>query len=81
MRIALDAMGGDYAPGPIVQGAVEAVRSMNGSTEVILVGDRAKIETALGECGADGRGLEIFHCTQTVGMDESPVEALRRALG
>jgi len=78
MRIALDAMGGDYAPGPIVQGAVEAVRSMNGSTEVILVGDRAKIESALGECGADGRGLEIFHCSQTVGMDESPVEALRR---
>lgn len=77
MRIALDAMGGDYAPGPIVQGAVEAVRCMNG-TEVILVGDRAKIESALTECGADGRGLEIFHCTQTVGMDESPVEALRR---
>ncbi len=77
MRIALDAMGGDFAPGPIVQGAVEAVRSQKG-TEVILVGDRAKIESVLADCGADGHGLEIFHCTQTVEMDESPVEALRR---
>ena len=46
MRIALDAMGGDFAPAPIVQGAVEAVRSLNG-IEVILVGDRTQVETAL----------------------------------
>jgi glycerol-3-phosphate acyltransferase PlsX len=77
MRIALDAMGGDFAPGPIVQGAVEAARQLNG-TEIILVGDRGRIESALSDCGANGHGLEIFHCTQTVGMDESPVEALRR---
>jgi glycerol-3-phosphate acyltransferase PlsX len=77
MRIALDAMGGDFAPGPIVQGAVEAARQQNG-TDIILVGDRTKIESALSDCGANGHGLEIFHCSQTVGMDESPVEALRR---
>jgi glycerol-3-phosphate acyltransferase PlsX len=77
MRIALDAMGGDYAPGPIVQGAVEASREPNGA-EIILVGDRTRIESALSDCGANGHGLEIFHCSQTVGMDESPVEALRR---
>jgi glycerol-3-phosphate acyltransferase PlsX len=77
MRIALDAMGGDFAPDPIVQGAVEAARQLGG-TEIILVGDRSRIETALYQCGANGHGLEIFHCSQTVGMDESPVEALRR---
>ena len=77
MRIALDAMGGDFAPGPIVRGAVEAVRDGFG-TEIVLVGDRGKIEQALASCGSEARGLEIYHCTQTVGMDESPVEALRR---
>ncbi len=75
MRIALDAMGGDFAPGPIVQGAVEAVRDLPG-TEVVLVGDRAQIEPHL--AGGDTSGIEIFHCTQNIGMDESPVEALRR---
>jgi glycerol-3-phosphate acyltransferase PlsX len=70
-------MGGDFAPGPIVQGAVEAVRDL-ADTEVVLVGDRAKIEPVLDNCGAPARGVEIFHCTQTIGMDESPVEALRR---
>jgi glycerol-3-phosphate acyltransferase PlsX len=77
MRIALDAMGGDYAPGPIVQGAVEAVEGGDG-IEVTLVGDRAQVETALAACGGPTRGVEFFHCTQTIGMDESPVEALRR---
>src|SRR5262245_775067 len=77
MRIALDAMGGDFAPGPIVQGAVEASRQLQG-TEIILVGDRTRIESALSDYGVNGHGLEIFHCSQTVGMDESPVEALRR---
>ncbi len=77
MRIALDAMGGDYAPGPIVQGAVEAVGSLDG-VEVILVGDREQIEPALASPNGQTRGLEIFHCTQNIGMDESPVEALRR---
>lgn len=77
MRIALDAMGGDFAPGPIVQGAVEAVQSSDG-IEVILVGDRVQVEAALAGCGTQSQGLEIFHCTQNIGMDESPVEALRR---
>ncbi len=77
MRIALDAMGGDYAPGPIVQGAVEAVRSLS-DIDVILVGDRAKIEASLEALNASSERLEIFHCTQNIEMDESPVEALRR---
>jgi glycerol-3-phosphate acyltransferase PlsX len=76
MRIALDAMGGDYAPDPIVQGALDAVRDLEG-VEVILVGDRARIEPLLAG-GAPTDRLEIFHCTQNIEMDESPVEALRR---
>src|SRR5216684_7612676 len=77
MRIALDAMGGDYAPGPIVAGAVHAVTADSG-LHVLLVGDRAQIEPCL-QAGAllDDR-LEIFHCTQAITMEEAPVLALRK---
>ena len=42
MRIALDAMGGDFAPGPIVAGAVAAVAAEPELT-VVLVGDQAQV--------------------------------------
>ena len=77
MRIALDAMGGDHAPGPIVAGALQAV-AQDPELRVVLVGDRAQVQPCL---PADSNGLdrvEIFHCTQVVGMDESPVLALRK---
>ena len=76
MRIALDAMGGDHAPGPIVAGAVAAVAA-EPELHVVLVGDQAQIEPLLPPGDARGR-LHVFHATQVVGMDEKPVEALRR---
>src|SRR5690349_15880568 len=75
MRIALDAMGGDHAPGPIVAGAVQAVQAEPELT-VVLVGDQARIEPLLGS--ASRERLDVFHCTQVVGMEDKRVEALRR---
>jgi glycerol-3-phosphate acyltransferase PlsX len=78
MRIALDAMGGDYAPGPIVVGAVEAVREWPDLT-VMLVGDQARIDAELAKLPDSPRNrLPIVHASQVVGMDEKPVEALRK---
>jgi glycerol-3-phosphate acyltransferase PlsX len=77
MQIALDAMGGDHAPGPVVAGAVQAVTA-DPALRVILVGDQAQIEPCLPGDGTARQRLEVFHCTQTVGMDESPVVALRK---
>ncbi|AGA25751.1 phosphate acyltransferase PlsX [Singulisphaera acidiphila] len=78
MRIALDAMGGDHAPGPIVAGAVEAVHDQPGLT-VVLVGDRDRIEAELAKAPqADLDRLPIVHASQVVGMEEKPVEALRK---
>jgi glycerol-3-phosphate acyltransferase PlsX len=74
MRIALDAMGGDHAPGPIVAGAVQAVAA-DPELTVVLVGDQAQVEPLLPAARAR---LEIFHCTQVVGMEDSPVVALRK---
>jgi glycerol-3-phosphate acyltransferase PlsX len=75
MQIALDAMGGDFAPGPIVKGAVQAVADDEG-LRVVLVGDQGQIEPHL--AGAHRDRLEIFHCTQAIGMEESPVVGLRK---
>jgi phosphate acyltransferase len=77
MRIALDAMGGDDAPGPIVAGAVQAVAADLG-LQVVLVGDRAQLERYLEPAGLATGRLEIFHCTQAIAMEETPVVALRK---
>jgi glycerol-3-phosphate acyltransferase PlsX len=77
MDIGLDAMGGDHAPGPIVAGAVQAVAADPG-LRVVLVGDRAQVETLLPKDGPPAGRLDIFHCTQVITMEESPVLALRQ---
>ncbi len=77
MRVALDAMGGDHAPAPIVAGAITAV-TKDPELTVVLVGDRAQVEPLLASVPHLRPRLEIFHCTQVIGMDESPIVALRR---
>ena len=78
MRIALDAMGGDFAPGPIVAGAVEAVRDLPELTAV-LVGDHARVEAELAKAPDAPRDrLPIVHASQVIGMEDKPVEALRK---
>ncbi len=47
IRIAVDAMGGDYAPHNIIEGAVEAMRSAPGEREIIFVGDSQLIKNDL----------------------------------
>jgi len=75
MRIALDAMGGDHAPGPIVAGAVQAVAA-NRDIHVTLVGDQAQVESHL--AGVNRERLDLFHCSQVITMEETPVLALRK---
>lgn len=82
MRIALDAMGGDNAPGEIVQGGVEAATELK-NVKVLLVGQKAAIEAefkkypkAAAAALAAGT-LEVIHAPDEVAMDESPVAAVR----
>jgi glycerol-3-phosphate acyltransferase PlsX len=75
MRIALDAMGGDHAPGPIVAGALAALQS-DPDLQVVLVGDRHQVENCFTR--TPPAGIELFHCTQVVSMEDSPVVALRQ---
>ena len=78
MRIAIDAMGGDHAPGEIIAGAIEARKVLGSEDELVLIGDEAIINTHLNQLGASAGTFRIFHAPDMIGMDESPVEALRR---
>ncbi len=77
LRIAIDAMGGDNAPGTIIDGALAAARHL--PVGVALVGERAAIEAELGR-HRDARSLdvEIVQAAEAVAMAESPAAALRR---
>ena len=77
MRVAVDAMGGDRAPEEVVRGALRAASS-EPDLDVVLVGDRAVIEQEVSRCNGRMDRVAIHHCTQVIGMHESPVEALRR---
>ncbi len=76
MKIAVDAMGGDYGPAVVVAGAAAAAREFG--AQVILVGDKAAIEREVVRLRAEHLPLEIRHASQVVGMAESPAQALRR---
>lgn len=73
--VAVDAMGGDFAPAAIVQGALQALDEAQ--VPVILVGDREQLAAELGPA-VDRPGITIHHASQVVEMEESPSLALRR---
>lgn len=74
--IALDAMGGDYAPDDIVKGA--AWISLDTDINVILVGDEKKITERLSELKHNPENLSVVHTSQFIGMDEKPKEAIEQ---
>ena len=76
MKIAVDAMGGDFAPEQIVFGAVRAAKKYG--CEVVLVGDEPKIREVLNhESGWEKIGISIHHTTQVIEMGEHPADAVR----
>lgn len=77
MRIALDAMGGDFAPEPNIDGAIAAVKA-DPELEVLLVGDRPRLEGLLDRSGYSGERLVVREADGWVGMEEKPTDALRK---
>jgi glycerol-3-phosphate acyltransferase PlsX len=78
MKIALDAMGGDFGPPHIVGGAVLALKEYPRIDKLFLVGDTPQIEAELKKHGCNDRRIEIFHASQVVEMRDSAVDAVRR---
>lgn len=77
MKIIVDAMGGDYAPGVVVKGAIEAVKEY-ANIEVSLVGDEEKIKSRLKEFKYSGSNILIHPASEVIGMCESAAASIRR---
>ncbi|MHC5724707.1 MAG: phosphate acyltransferase PlsX [Nostoc sp.] len=75
VRIAIDAMGGDHAPGEIVAGAMRAREELG--VDILLVGDPQQIEAALPPKTNLGQ-VEIVTAEEAIAMDEEPLNAVRR---
>src|SRR5438045_3484492 len=78
MKIALDAMGGDFGPPNLVAGAALALREYPYITKLFLVGDTAKIEAELKKHGCNDAKIDIVHSTQVVDMSDKAWSAVRR---
>ena len=76
LPIAVDAMGGDRAPAAVVRGALKAVEEMEG-LRVELVGSEPEILRELEAAAWEGDSITVVPASETVGMGESPVEAVR----
>src|SRR5436309_9166404 len=76
VRVALDAMGGDKAPGEVVLGAVQAAREYG--MGVYLVGREEAIRAELTKHDTSGLDLPIIHTDEVIEMDEHPANAVRR---
>lgn len=76
VRIAVDAMGGDFAPHLIVEGAVQAARTYG--HQIILVGDPVVLKREVERCAGQDLSLQIEPSDSVVGMDESPAQACRQ---
>ena len=74
--VAVDAMGGDNAPGAEVEGAVAAAREWRIS--VVLVGDRDRIGDELKKYDTDELPIRVHHASEVVGMHDSASDAVRR---
>ncbi|MFC1554591.1 phosphate acyltransferase PlsX [candidate division KSB1 bacterium] len=74
--IAVDAMGGDHAPGSIVKGVKLGVAGSNCKFKVILVGNREKILEVDPEI-SDMNEISIVHASEIIEMCDSPVDAIK----
>jgi len=78
MRIALDAMGGDYAPRNIIEGAVLGLKALPEIEKLFLVGDAIAIGNELKRLGCKDWRIEVYHASEVVSMRDSAAKAVRQ---
>jgi glycerol-3-phosphate acyltransferase PlsX len=75
MTIALDAMGGDFAPKAVLEGAILANQVLGSGYKLLLVGDQNTIRSGLTDLGANPDLFEIRHAATVIEMGEHPAKA------
>lgn len=75
--IAVDAMGGDNAPGEIVKGAVDALNQRK-DIRICFFGDKEKVGAELSKYSYDEAQVELVHTTEEISCDEAPAVAIKK---
>ncbi len=77
MNIALDMMGGDYAPAEAMKGVAAYLSDSTGAAHVLLVGDEVELNPLLTENNIPADKVTVVHAPQVIGMHEHPTKALK----
>ena len=77
VRVAVDALGGDYAPKEVIKGAVEAVNERT-EIKILLVGREDSMKQELAAYTYDKERIEVVHAEDVITNEEAPVMAVRR---
>ncbi|MFP4091021.1 MAG: phosphate acyltransferase PlsX [Cyclobacteriaceae bacterium] len=75
MKIALDAMGGDFAPDATIEGIQLLLQELSADHQIVLIGQQPLIEEQLEKRGINSPALQIVHAEDVIGMDEHPTKA------
>ncbi|HEY6162188.1 MAG TPA: phosphate acyltransferase PlsX [Bacteroidia bacterium] len=75
MKIAIDIMGGDFAPAATVAGAVLAQKELPAGIKIVMIGDSAQIKSELERSKVSSSDFEIIHAPDVIGMGEHPTRA------
>ena len=78
VRVAVDAMGGDNAPGVVVEGVLAAAAAGTGRFRVVLVGPEATVRAELERQGAPEGQVDVFDAPQIIEMGEAAGVALKK---
>lgn len=76
MKIALDAMGGDFAPKSIIDGAILALKSFPKDVHIVLLGKEDVIKSHLEQADVSSDLFSIIHCEEVIEMGEHPTKAI-----
>ncbi len=77
MIIAVDGMGGDFAPELVVEGCIQAVKEYEG-IHIIITGKKELIKNELDKREYKGNKIEILNAEEVISTNEAPVKAIRR---
>jgi len=77
MVIAIDMMGGDFAPLEAVKGVLQYLSQESSDTHLALIGDQSALQQLLGEHNVPSGRFKVIHAEQVIGMHEHPTKALK----
>ncbi len=81
MKIIIDAMDGDNAPEAIVAGVLDAAKTLDDTTEYVLVGDEKTVTTLIKSCGGKKlleHRITVVHAEEVITMEDDPFDVIRK---